>query len=250
MADGGNTVWGGREETEGAVRWIWIRILDEFKLVELGELVVTRRQRWSTPWKMFWVTVHASIRNERRPVQPHKVETRHNRLSVWDIMATDWAGDEDWMSKRENSYALGDKTNFVTFALDSMKHSTVHKRKRERKESRWEGTKGMDRPCSCVVKARWQESESMVSILWDWSAGEKLAKFRNTVLMVEKEKSQIPSRRLMITWNTFSGKTIRKLIIGPTWGLRDRKNYCWLEWHYRDMEGGERLLGWQLQGQR
>ena len=52
----------------------------------------------------------------------------HNRGNVWDKIATDWAGKEDWMSPRKKRYALADETQFVTFALDSVKLSTVQRK--------------------------------------------------------------------------------------------------------------------------
>ena len=39
-------------------------------------------------------------------------------------LTTEWAGKEDWMSQRKYD-ALEDKTQFVTFALDSVILSTV-----------------------------------------------------------------------------------------------------------------------------
>ena len=53
----------------------------------------------------------------------------HNRGCVWDTLATDWSSKEDWISKGKKFYALEDKTTFVTFALDSVKLSTVHKKR-------------------------------------------------------------------------------------------------------------------------
>ena len=42
----------------------------------------------------------------------------HNRGNVWDRIATDWAGEEDWMRARRRKNTLEDKYQFVTFALD------------------------------------------------------------------------------------------------------------------------------------
>ena len=48
------------------------------------------------------LTVHAGIGNEKRPVQPHKVETQvsYNR---WCVLDTEWAGKEDRTSRRKIS---------------------------------------------------------------------------------------------------------------------------------------------------
>ena len=65
-------------------------------------------------------------------------ETRvvwHNRGNVWDKIATDWAGGEDWVSERKKRKSLADKTAFVTFALDSTQESEG---KRDGKTSRQE----------------------------------------------------------------------------------------------------------------
>ena len=50
----------------------------------------------------------------------------HNRGCVWDKLATEWVGDENWTSKRAKCQALEDKKRFVTFALKSVNHSTIY----------------------------------------------------------------------------------------------------------------------------
>ena len=47
-------------------------------------------------------------------------------------MASDWAGKEDWISKRNDKKSVVDKTEIVTIVLDGMKLSTAH-RKMKRK---------------------------------------------------------------------------------------------------------------------
>ena len=58
----------------------------------------------------------------------------HNRGNVWDKIATDWTGKEDWVREREVKSTLVDKYKFVTFALDSVKLFTLHKKKKKRKD--------------------------------------------------------------------------------------------------------------------
>ena len=41
-------------------------------------------------------------------------------------MASDWAGEEDWISKRLDKTSSADKKEFVTPVLNRMNLSTVH----------------------------------------------------------------------------------------------------------------------------
>ena len=52
----------------------------------------------------------------------------HNRGNVWDKIATDWAGREDWTRERKVKSTLDDLYKFVTFVLDRVKLSTVHRK--------------------------------------------------------------------------------------------------------------------------
>ena len=52
----------------------------------------------------------------------------HNRGNVWDKIATEWAGEEDWMRARMKS-TLEDEHPFVTFVLDRKKLSIEHRKK-------------------------------------------------------------------------------------------------------------------------
>ena len=42
----------------------------------------------------------------------------------------EWVGEEDWISERTQKCTPADETNFVTFALDSVTLSTVHRREK------------------------------------------------------------------------------------------------------------------------
>ena len=71
---------------------------------------------------------------------------RHNREIVWEKIATDWAGKEEWMSKRKVKNTLSDMYQFVTFAIDRMKQSTVHRKKEQRdwEEGERKDTEGLE----------------------------------------------------------------------------------------------------------
>ena len=66
----------------------------------------------------------------------------HNSGCVWDNVASEWAGGEEWSKKGRKCQIVEDKRYFDTFAKQSVKHSTVHrtrigdKKKSERKMSR------------------------------------------------------------------------------------------------------------------
>ena len=48
-------------------------------------------------------------------------------VCVWDKVAPDWRGREEWTSKRVRCPTLEEKQRFVTFALKSVNHSTIHR---------------------------------------------------------------------------------------------------------------------------
>ena len=52
----------------------------------------------------------------------------HNRGNVWDNMSSDWAGEEDWISKRLDKTSSADKKEFVIRVLNRMNLSTVHRK--------------------------------------------------------------------------------------------------------------------------
>ena len=91
--------------------------------------------RWrSTTW---WQSIQASVMKS----DPHN-HTRwkhkcgwHNRGCVWDKLATESAGKEDWMIiKRAVCCALEGEKRFVNFSQDSVNFSTVHRTRKGPKE--------------------------------------------------------------------------------------------------------------------
>ena len=91
----------------------------------------------------------------------------HNRGNVWDKMATDWTRKEDGVRERDVKSTRVDMYKFVTFALDSVKLSTAH---RKRKDPR------MPLQYNCVETVMLRANGSMVNILWCRSTEEELAK--------------------------------------------------------------------------
>ena len=57
----------------------------------------------------------------------------HNQGCVWDKIATAWA-DEEWMSSKKKRIRKDNK-DFVAFAFDHVKHSTVHRQGKEVKRN-------------------------------------------------------------------------------------------------------------------
>ena len=53
----------------------------------------------------------------------------HNRGCVWGNMASEWSGEEERCSQRRRCQDERDKRDFVTFALDSVKHSVAYSAK-------------------------------------------------------------------------------------------------------------------------
>ena len=79
----------------------------------------------STRW---WYALHARMMKENpenRTRWRHKWGW-HNRGNVWDMMATRWAGEKDWMIKRKEHTSPNAKHKFITYILNKMKLSTAH----------------------------------------------------------------------------------------------------------------------------
>ena len=57
----------------------------------------------------------------------------HNRGCVSDKVVTEWARDEDWRREGARRQTIQDKSKFVTFALQSVTHSTLTRIGKERK---------------------------------------------------------------------------------------------------------------------
>ena len=65
------------------------------------------------------VAVHASIRYQNDPYNHTRWKHKwrwHNRGCVWENQSTEWAGKEDWTSKRKYQ-ALEDKKNSLPSRL-------------------------------------------------------------------------------------------------------------------------------------
>ena len=48
---------------------------------------------------------------------------------MWDKIASEWAGNEEWCNKRRRCKNSMDKRDFVTFAMMSVKRSVAHRPK-------------------------------------------------------------------------------------------------------------------------
>ena len=59
----------------------------------------------------------------------------HIRGCVWDKVASEWASKEEWSSKRKKCLTAEDRRDFITVALHSVKHSTVHTSRTEDKKT-------------------------------------------------------------------------------------------------------------------
>ena len=69
----------------------------------------------------------------------------HNRGCVRGKVASEWAGKEEWRSKRKRCQTTDDRRELITFALQSVKHSTMHRSRRGQKEAE----NRQERPKSC-----------------------------------------------------------------------------------------------------
>ena len=54
----------------------------------------------------------------------------NNRGKVWDKIAPDWAGDDDWISKRKDKTSSPDKTEFVTL---------IHRKSKRKRKGKTSG---------------------------------------------------------------------------------------------------------------
>ena len=66
----------------------------------------------------------------RGATSPHITDfflKKKKRGCVWDKVATEWAGNEDWICNRMRCHGLEDKKRFVTFAEKRVNLSTIHR---------------------------------------------------------------------------------------------------------------------------
>ena len=100
------------------------------------------------------------------------------------------------------------------------------------------------RQCSQVATVRWQV---MASVLWDQRIAGHLAKFKK-LYSWWKRKIANPISDIDDSVTHIFRSTIRKLITGPTLGAEGQREIIVDRSDTTgDMEGGERLLGWQFQ---
>ena len=133
------------------------------------------------------------------------------------------------------SETIEDKTGFITFAMRSVKHSTVHrtriaKKKRKMKAKSQEYWASSDKSIhtretdsSTVWRQQccWKNG-SMVIMLLDKNTEGELPRVTKPCTRGGRERSHFLSRRSATMWNTSSVNTIRKL----TTGSRRTENYC------------------------
>ena len=131
--------------------------------------------------------------------------------NVWDKLATEWAGKEDWIRARNMISTLADKYQFVTFALDRVKLSAVYrkekgkgmkKRLKTRHRVNWEAA---DTPSTLVqagqlynhvVTMKWQANGSIVNTLWDGCTEGELAKHKRPCTRGGKKKIASPITKI------------------------------------------------------
>ena len=129
----------------------------------------------------------------------------HNAGYDWDKVATDWAGDEDWICKRARCQTLEDKKRFVTFALKSVNHSTTHRTRTGKKKKNEDKAPRTLGPAEKTIHIREEgptvqlcgDSEA-VSVLWGRNTDEELAKFKIHCTLGGKEKAHILSHRFTL----------------------------------------------------
>ena len=138
----------------------------------------------------------------------------HDRGNVWDKIALEWGGEEDWMSAGKMKSTLANKYKFVTFALDSVKLSTVHqenkgdgKGKTVKEDTEGPGTRGHHHPHTCaegqVVQISGDSDATCKWIngifLWDRSTEDELANYKRPCTHGGKGRLPNRFRRLMIS---------------------------------------------------
>ena len=134
----------------------------------------------------------------------------------------------------------------MTLTLDRVNLSTAHRKEKGQGEGEQAGSKPPMKlgPADASVYTR--EDGTTVQLCGDsevvgkWINGKNSLgqtyqeKWDDSEPMVGKEDGQPFFLRLTTIFITFFGNTIQRPIIGPMWALKDR---------------GQRILGWQLQGQ-
>ena len=97
---------------------------------ELRDETLEKVFRWrSTTWWRNWHALNMRL-DPGNYTYWKQTWRRHNRGCFWDKIANAWAGEEEWTS-RPKKKTEKDKKEFVTFALDRVKHTTIHRQKKE-----------------------------------------------------------------------------------------------------------------------
>ena len=127
----------------------------------------------------------------------------HNRGCVWGKLATEWAGKDDWMNKRSSCPELEDKKRFVTFAFDSVEHSTLHRTKAVKKKEVDDKAPRVLGPADQTIHIREEEptvqvcgDSTMASMLWNRSTEKKLVIFPKTLNPCWKKKIAQPISKI------------------------------------------------------
>ena len=115
---------------------------------------------------------------------------------MWDVMATRWAGEKDWMSKRKEHTSPSDKYMFITYILNEMVLPTEH-RKMENKDGDKKFKKNTPRDlgpegntlftrvktnlqCNCV------DGDSNVACTWINGEFAQGAKYKDTIRKIQR----------------------------------------------------------------
>ena len=133
-------------------QWVWA--CDQRPnavLVTLGHVFSWRSTRW---WKNT-KALNMMVDPNNRTRWTHK-RRWHNRGRVWDRLASEWAGAEDWTEKRKRCGSNMDMRDFVTFALMNVAQHP---------------------PYTCAVTAVQRQNGSTAILRWRRSTETNLAEF-------------------------------------------------------------------------
>ena len=172
----------------------------------MSKTVINSLKKVCTPVEKSWWQSLQTERMERDKGNHTRWKHKwrwHNRGNVWCKIATEWAGEEDWMRARIRKSTLEKKYQFVTFVLDRMNLSIEHKK------SKGIGKKVKDKtprklgPADTAIHTRidWPTVQlcgdsnvlckgSVVNFLWGRSTEEESDKF--------KGRETCPQRKMVL----------------------------------------------------
>ena len=148
---------------------------------------------------------------------------------MWDKIASEWAGAEDWRDTRKICQPAMGKRDFLTFALMFVKHSPLHRPNIAESRDTWACLTIPSRHerkvlvSNCVETTMWRTGDR-----WPLRDGRQVQRtnWRNSInaaFVVEEENYVSRGGKLTTTWSSSSENTVQRRTKWRIWELREKR---------------------------